>query len=191
MTKKLSLLLIAGLALVGCTTTAISPQPNLSYGIATTGDFSFLPAQGVATYAWRPDSAVARVSDNVDGEKYLKVIKHLIDNELASKGYIQVSSSQRPNMFMDFGIATESGMNDQEIFESTQISTGIKVDAEPGEEGEKGSVYVAAFAPVGDFPRWRVLAQGPTEGRIDDPNQQHEMERIITSMLNLIPSRAN
>ncbi len=189
MTKKRYLLLIAVFALIGCTTTTTSPQPNLSYGIATTGDFSFLPTQGAATYAWRPDSAVAKVSNGVDGEKYLKVIKAMIDKELANKGYIQIPPSQYPNMFMDFGIATESGMNDQEIFNSTQISTGIKLDAKPGEEGEKGSIYVAAFAPIGDFPRWRVLAQGPTTGRIDDPTQQQEMEKLIDAMLNLVPAR--
>ncbi len=82
-------------------------------------------------------------------------------------------------------------MNDQEIFESTKYLPVLRCRQNLVRKGEKGSVYVAAFAPVGDFPRWRVLAQGPTERRIDEPSQQHEMEKIITSMLNLIPSRAN
>lgn len=187
MIKTLTFALAMTLSLTGCTTATTAPKVNYSYGIATTGDFSFLPNQAVSTYAWKKGPVVARVSSELDGDRYLAVIRSLIDNEMAQKGYIKIDASQSPSMLMDFGIATESKMNDQEIFKSTQISTGIQVAAAPGEKGEKGTIYVAAFAPNSDFPRWRVLAQGPTEQRVDDPQEHEEMQRIISLMLNTVP----
>ncbi|MFA0086958.1 hypothetical protein [Vibrio sp. 10N.261.51.F12] len=186
MKSTLLLSAITSLLLMGCTTVT-PPQANFSYGIATTGDFSFLPASKPNTYSWKADAAVAHVPSKVDAREYIAVIQELIDNELSKKGFVRVLASQSPQMWMEFGIATESKMTDDEVFESTQISTGIQVDAKPGEKGEKGSVYIAAFAPIGDFPRWRVLAQGPTEQRIGDPSQRDEMEDIIASMMRNVP----
>ncbi|MCL9776882.1 DUF4136 domain-containing protein [Vibrio methylphosphonaticus] len=188
MKSSLLLFVVSSLLMMGCTT--VTPPPaHFSYGIATTGDFSFLPASKPNTYSWKSDAAVAHVSEEINAKEYISVIQSLIDQELSNKGFVKVAPSQSPQMWMEFGIATESKMTDDDIFASTQISTGIQVEAGPGENGEKGSLYIAAFAPLGDFPRWRVLAQGPTERRIDDPELRAEMEQIIGSMMKNVPTR--
>ncbi|WP_234496257.1 DUF4136 domain-containing protein [Vibrio maritimus] len=187
MNKLLSSLLFASIALVGCTTSTTTNSPlNFSYGVAKTGDFSFLPQSGVVTYSWRSDSPVAHVSKEYDADYYLNVIKAQIDQVLASKGYVAVSDGHAATMHLDFGIATENAMNDEQIFESTQIATGIQGDSQ---KGEKGSIYIAVFDSVGAFPRWRALAQGPTDQRVKDSEEREELKNLIGSMLDDLPPR--
>lgn len=189
MKYALMTLVLISLALVGCTTTTKPAAPlNFSYGVAKTGDFSFLPKVGVVTYSWRIDSPVAKVSEDFDAEHYLTVIKAKIDEVLTSKGYIAVQDGHAATMHLDFGIATERAMDDEQIFASTQIKTGVQFDA-TGQKSEKGSLYIAVFDSVGAFPRWRALAQGPTENRINDPKEREELKNLIGAMLDDLPSR--
>lgn len=182
-------LVLTSLALVGCTTTTKPAAPlNFSYGVAKTGDFGFLPQSGAVTYSWRANLPVARVSEDFDAEHYLSVIKAQIDEVLTSKGYIAVQDGQAATMHLDFGIATETAMDDEQIFASTQIKTGVQFDA-TGQKSEKGSLYIAVFDSVGAFPRWRALAQGPTENRIDNPEEREELKNLIGAMLDDLPSR--
>lgn len=181
---------IVSLALVGCTTTTKPTAPlNFSYGVAKTGDFSFLPQSGVVTYAWRSDIPVARVSTEFDADRYLVVIQQQIDEVLAEKGYVLVQDEQSATMYLDFGIATESAMADTQIFEQTQIATGIQASEQGSNHAEKGSLYIAVFDSVGAFPRWRGLAQGPTENNIEDPKEREELKLLISGMLKELPPR--
>ncbi|MCJ2376788.1 hypothetical protein LNL84_08060 [Vibrio sp. ZSDZ34] len=185
MQKSLWIFLLAILA--GCTTQTTAP--SYSYGVVTTGDFSFLARNHNYTYAWQPGEAVAKVPDTIDADVYRAAIRQAIDEVMRVKGYSLTHWETGPAMLIDFGIATESGMTDQEIFDKTQISTGIQVSAEPGERGEKGTLYVAVFDPIYELPRWRVLAQGPTESdNLSRPEDKKELQQIISSMLRPIPT---
>ncbi|GMQ48181.1 hypothetical protein [Vibrio sp. 10N] len=189
MKHVLTSFVIASLAMVGCTTSTKPVAPlNFAYGVAKTGDFGFLPQTGMVTYSWRTHSPVAKVSEDFDADHYLSVIKSQIDEVLASKGYLAVQDGHAASMHLDFGIATETAMNDEQIFESTQIKTGVQFES-PTQNGEKGSLYIAVFDSVGAFPRWRALAQGPTENRIDDPQEREELKNLIGAMLADLPPR--
>ncbi len=50
-------------------------------------------------------------------------------------------------------------------------------------------LYIAVFDSVGAFPRWRGLAQGPTENNIEDPKEREELKLLISGMLKELPPR--
>lgn len=172
------------LVLSACTTTT-KPTNNFSIGLVTSGDYQFIRS-GAKTYAWHPDSGKTYVDKDVSKKTIRHVFNDAISQSLAEKGYMRVSLKQQPDFIVGYGVAVESALNDQDLYEKTQLSTGIPASDFNGSE-EKGTIYIAMYNyPLMEL-KWKSLAQGASAPELDPEKNEDRIKTYVDRMLKEMP----
>ncbi|CAM4107332.1 DUF4136 domain-containing protein [Vibrio neonatus] len=172
--------IVFALFLSACTTT---PQHNNNFaiGIVSSGDFQFIQS-GAKTYAWHPKSGQAYIDEDADKSSVQNMFNEAIGKSLAEKGYIRVPMSQQPHFIVGYGVAIESELSDDEIFNKTHLATGIPAE-DFGNSEQKGTIVIAMYSyPLMEL-RWRSLAQAGAEQERDT----HQIKGYVDSMLKEMP----
>ncbi|PMG05587.1 hypothetical protein BCV00_02100 [Vibrio breoganii] len=172
------------LVLSACTTTT-KPANNFAIGIVSSGDYQFI-RPGAKTYAWHPKSGVAYVDSGVSKKTLKHVFNEAIGKSLAEKGYQRVSLQQQPNFIVGYGVAVESALNDDELFDKTQLATGIPA-SDFSDSEQKGTIFIAMYNyPLMEL-KWRALAQGASAPEMDPENSQDRIKSYVDTMLKEMP----
>lgn len=109
------------IGLTACTTQEIPPTHN--YGVVTSGDFEFME-HGVMTYSWHPESEQVYLSQKYDETVVTDLVRDAIEDQLATKGYQLSQNGAVGDVVIGFGLAEESELNDDSIFDAIKLSTG-------------------------------------------------------------------
>ncbi|GAD79908.1 DUF4136 domain-containing protein [Vibrio ezurae] len=170
------------LLLSACTTTTPQQSNNFAIGIVSSGDFQFIPS-GAKTYAWHPQSGQAYIDENADKASVQSMFNQAIGQSLAEKGYIRVPMSHQPNFIVGYGVAIESELSDDELFNKTHLATGIPAQ-DFGDSDQKGTIVIAMYTyPLMEL-RWHSLAQAGAK-----PSREVEhIKGYVDSILKEMPS---
>lgn len=183
---RLSILCLT-LLLTACVTTKQLTN-NLAIGMVSSGDFQFIkPA--TRTYAWHPNSGQSYVDENDINKKTLKhMFNDVIEQTLSQKGYIRVELEQLPDFIVGYGVAVESSLSDNEIFEKTQLATGIPAE-DFHDKNEKGTIVIAMYNyPLMEL-QWKILAQSGASPEWDIEHRELQIKEYVDRMLQPMPPR--
>ncbi|OBT15506.1 hypothetical protein A9264_13195 [Vibrio sp. UCD-FRSSP16_10] len=170
--------------LSACTTTP-PPANNFAIGIVTSGDYRFI-GPGTKTYAWHPRSGKAYVAEEMNEGNIRHVFNDAISQSLAEKGYIRVPLQQQPDFVIGYGVALESALNDDQLFDKIQLSTGIPA-SDFNNSDEKGSIVIAMYTyPLLEL-KWHSLAQGGADPKHDPEKNKQKIKSYVDSMLKDMP----
>ncbi|GEM77948.1 DUF4136 domain-containing protein [Vibrio superstes] len=172
------------LVLSACTTTT-KPANNFAIGIVSSGDFQLIQP-GAKTYAWHPKSGVAYVESGVSKKTLKHVFNEAISKSLEEKGYQRVSLKQQPNFIVGYGVAVESELNDDDLFDKTQLATGIPA-SDFGNAEQKGTIFIAMYNyPLMEL-KWRALAQGAAAPELEPEKSEERIKSYVDTMLKEMP----
>ncbi len=174
--------------LLSACTNSTQPNNHLTFSIVSSGDFSFLPANS-KTYAWHPASGkiYLHADDNSHGAK--RIFDQTIETILQEKGYVPVSLNQQPDFLVGYGLAVESQINDEQIFEKTHMSTGVPAQ-DFDHSNEKGSLVITLYEPQRQQQRWQALGQ--TDAHFAEHTDGIELliKSYVDTMLKTMPRAA-
>lgn len=177
--------LLAGVALTACVTTTVENENNFAIGVVTSGDFQFIRANA-HTYAWHPDSGKTFLEADMDKKTIRHMFNEAIQRNLAEKGYVRVNLNQSPDFVVGYGVAIESQLSDDELFNKVHMSTGIPADDFHNGE-EKGSLLIAMF----NYPlletKWKALAQSGADAERDPEHSEKKIQDYVNTVLKDMP----
>lgn len=192
--KWSTVLLLVG-SIVGCTTVEPMPPRPYSYGLVQSGSFEFITPT-MKTFAWRPNTGKIFVNSEQSTASLSHLFSETIANVLVEKGYefVEVdelgNSGREADFYIGFGLASDEGLTDEQIFQKTQLSTGVASFSVDGQlASHKGSVVIAMFAPNGTMPFWRGLSQRGTGLKIDEDQVEQRVNAMVNMMLNDVPDK--
>ncbi|MGR5388453.1 DUF4136 domain-containing protein [Vibrio crassostreae] len=183
--KKVALLALMAIGLTACTTQEIPPTHN--YGVVTSGDFDFMK-HGVLTYSWHPDSEQVYLSQKYDETVVTDLVRDAIQEQLSSKGY-QLKQDGVGDVVVGFGLAEESELNDESIFDAIKLSTGVPFYDGEGKVAEKGSLYIAFFVPESEVVLWQALAQSGIQPDLEPSESKQRITGFIDMLFRRMPER--
>ena len=183
--KKVSLLALMAIGLTACTTQEIPPTHN--YGVVTSGDFDFMK-HGVLTYSWHPESEQVYLSQKYDETVVTDLVRDAIQEQLSSKGY-QLKQDGVGDVVVGFGLAEESELNDESIFDAIKLSTGVPFYDGEGKVAEKGSLYIAFFVPESEVVLWQALAQSGIQPDLEPSESKQRITGFIDMLFRRMPER--
>ncbi|MFP7711037.1 DUF4136 domain-containing protein [Vibrio cyclitrophicus] len=186
--KKAALLALITIGLVACTTQEI--PPTHSYGVVTSGDFDFMK-HGVVTYSWHPESEKVYLSKKYDKTMVTDLIRDVIRDQLAAKGYQLRQDGGVGDVVVGFGLAEESVLNDDSIFNAIKLSTGVPFYDGDGKLAEKGSLYVVFFVPNSEVVQWQALAQSGIQSDLEPNESKQRITGFIEMLFRHMPQRSN
>ncbi|MDL5027271.1 DUF4136 domain-containing protein [Vibrio satsumensis] len=183
--KKVALLALMAIGLTACTTQEIPPTHN--YGVVTSGDFDFMK-HGVLTYSWHPESEQVYLSQKYDETVVTDLVRDAIQEQLSSKGY-QLKQDGVGDVVVGFGLAEESELNDESIFDAIKLSTGVPFYDGEGKVAEKGSLYIAFFVPESEVVLWQALAQSGIQPDLEPSESKQRITGFIDMLFRRMPER--
>ncbi|WP_164683987.1 DUF4136 domain-containing protein [Vibrio maerlii] len=188
--KKSKLIIALTLStLIGCTQQAT--LPSVQYAVAQSGDVQFLK-QGLKHYAFAPKTGTAFTRDSQLGEQASQVFSQHIEDVLTEKGYVRVDNPASAQFIVAFGLASSDALDDEQIFQRTQLDTGVTQFPIDGElTRDKGTFAVAFYTPKNALPFWRALAQAATDGDASNTEWQERTKQIVGSVFNQVPYNKN
>ncbi|MEZ9576534.1 MULTISPECIES: DUF4136 domain-containing protein [unclassified Vibrio] len=183
--KKAALLALMAIGLTACSTQEIPPTHN--YGVATSGDFGFMK-HGVMTYSWHPESEKVYLSQKYDETVVTDLVRDSIQEQLSSKGY-QLKQDGVGDVVVGFGLAEESELNDESIFDAIRLSTGVPFYDGEGKVAEKGSLYIAFFVPNSEVVQWQALAQSGIQPDLEPSESKQRITGFVEMLFRRMPER--
>ncbi|WP_061038179.1 DUF4136 domain-containing protein [Vibrio coralliirubri] len=183
--KKAALLALMAIGLTACTTQEIPPTHN--YGVVTSGDFDFMK-HSVMTYSWHPESEKVYLSQKYDETVVTDLVRDSIQEQLSSKGY-QLKQDGVGDVVVGFGLAEESELNDESIFDAIKLSTGVPFYDGEGKVAEKGSLYIAFFVPNSEVVQWQALAQSGIQPDLEPSESKQRITGFVEMLFRRIPER--
>ncbi|MGR5337136.1 DUF4136 domain-containing protein [Vibrio gigantis] len=183
--KKVALLALMAIGLTACTTQEIPPTHN--YGVVTSGDFDFMK-HGVLTYSWHPESEQVYLSQKYDETVVTDLVRDAIQEQLSSKGY-QLKQDGVGDVVVGFGLAEESELNDESIFDAIKLSTGVPFYDGEGKVAEKGSLYIAFFVPESEVVLWQALAQSGIQPDLEPSESKQRITGFVEMLFRRMPER--
>ncbi|CDU05907.1 Hypothetical protein VCR12J2_680082 [Vibrio coralliirubri] len=183
--KKAALLALMAIGLTACTTQEIPPSHN--YGVVTSGDFDFMK-HGVMTYSWHPESEKVYLSQKYDETVVTDLVRDSIQDQLSSKGY-QLKQDGVGDAVVGFGLAEESELNDESIFDAIKLSTGVPFYDGEGKVAEKGSLYIAFFVPNSEVVQWQALAQSGIQPDLEPSESKQRITGFVEMLFRRMPER--
>ncbi|MCK8074598.1 DUF4136 domain-containing protein [Vibrio sp. 1CM2L] len=182
---KAALLALMAIGLTACTTQEIPPSHN--YGVVTSGDFDFMK-HGVMTYSWYPESEKVYLSQKYDETVVTDLVRDSIQEQLSSKGY-QLKQDGVGDVVVGFGLAEESELNDESIFDAIKLSTGVPFYDGEGKVAEKGSLYIAFFVPNSEVVQWQALAQSGIQPDLEPSESKQRITGFVEMLFRRMPER--
>ncbi|CDT60892.1 MULTISPECIES: DUF4136 domain-containing protein [Vibrio] len=182
---KAALLALMAIGLTACTTQEIPPSHN--YGVVTSGDFDFMK-HGVMTYSWHPESEKVYLSQKYDETVVTDLVRDSIQEQLSSKGY-QLKQDGVGDVVVGFGLAEESELNDESIFDAIKLSTGVPFYDGEGKVAEKGSLYIAFFVPNSEVVQWQALAQSGIQPDLEPSESKQRITGFVEMLFRRMPER--
>jgi hypothetical protein len=183
--RKVALLALMAIGLTACTTQEIPPTHN--YGVVTSGDFEFMK-HGVMTYSWHPESEQVYLSQKYDETVVTDLVRESIQEQLSNKGY-QLKQDGVGDVVVGFGLAEESELNDESIFDAIKLSTGVPFYDGEGKVAEKGSLYIAFFVPNSEVVQWQALAQSGIQTDLEPSERKQRATGFVEMLFRRIPER--
>ncbi|MFA0542474.1 DUF4136 domain-containing protein [Vibrio sp. 10N.222.52.B7] len=183
--KKAALLALMAIGLTACSTQEIPPTHN--YGVVTSGDFGFMK-HGVMTYSWHPESEKVYLSQKYDETVVTDLVRDSIQEQLSSKGY-QLKQDGVGDVVVGFGLAEESELNDESIFDAIKLSTGVPFYDGEGKVAEKGSLYIAFFVPNSEVVQWQALAQSGIQPDLEPSESKQRITGFVEMLFRRMPER--
>ncbi|WP_061016776.1 DUF4136 domain-containing protein [Vibrio splendidus] len=183
--RKVALLALIAIGLTACTTQEVPPTHN--YGVVTSGDFEFMK-HGVLTYSWHPESEQVYLSRKYDETVVTDLVRDAIQEQLSSKGY-QLKQDGVGDVVVGFGLAEESELNDESIFDAIKLSTGVPFYDGEGKVAEKGSLYIAFFVPESEVVLWQALAQSGIQPDLEPSESKQRITGFIDMLFRRMPER--
>ncbi|MEZ8944133.1 DUF4136 domain-containing protein [Vibrio sp. 10N.261.52.C2] len=183
--KKAALLALMAIGLTACSTQEIPPTHN--YGVVTSGDFGFMK-HGVMTYSWHPESEKVYLSQKYDETVVTDLVRDSIQEQLSSKGY-QLKQDGVGDVVVGFGLAEESELNDESIFDAIRLSTGVPFYDGEGKVAEKGSLYIAFFVPNSEVVQWQALAQSGIQPDLEPSESKQRITGFVEMLFRRMPER--
>ncbi|ANP78078.1 hypothetical protein A134_16970 [Vibrio crassostreae 9CS106] len=183
--KKAALLALMAIGLTACSAQEIPPTHN--YGVVTSGDFGFMK-HGVMTYSWHPESEKVYLSQKYDETVVTDLVRDSIQEQLSSKGY-QLKQDGVGDVVVGFGLAEESELNDESIFDAIKLSTGVPFYDGEGKVAEKGSLYIAFFVPNSEVVQWQALAQSGIQPDLEPSESKQRITGFVEMLFRRMPER--
>lgn len=186
--KRAALLALMAVGLTACTT---QEQPAAhDYGVVTSGDFEFMK-DGVTTYSWHPQSEQVYLSQKYDETLVTDMVRDAIEEQLSEKGYRLEQDGSIGDVVVGFGLAEESELNDNSIFNAVQLSTGVPFYDGKGKLAEKGSLYIVFSVPNSEMIQWRALAQSGIQPQLESGESKQRISGFVEMLFRRMPERLN
>lgn len=182
--KMTVILALISIGLIACSTQEV--PPTHSYGVVTSGDFDFMK-NGVATYSWHPESEQVYLSQKYDKTVVTDLVREAIEQQLSMKGY-QLTQNVG-DVVVGFGLAEESELNDESIFDAVKLSTGVPFYDGEGKLAEKGSLYIAFFVPNSQVVQWQALAQSGIQQGLEPSESKKRISGFVEMLFRHMPKR--
>ncbi|CAK1695166.1 DUF4136 domain-containing protein [Vibrio crassostreae] len=183
--RKVAQLALIAIGLTACTTQELPPTHN--YGVVTSGDFEFMK-HGVMTYSWHPESEQVYLSQKYDETVVTDLVRESIQEQLSNKGY-QLKQDGVGDVVVGFGLAEESELNDESIFDAIKLSTGVPFYDGEGKVAEKGSLYIAFFVPNSEVVQWQALAQSGIQTDLEPSERKQRATGFVEMLFRRMPER--
>lgn len=172
--------------LAGCTTTEYQSTQQLTKVI--TGDLSHF-AQQQHTFSWYPDRSKTFLPSNANKALFTQYTQDAITKIMQDKGYTLVDNTQQADFLIGYGLAIESELSDEEIFDKVGNTVGLVVNHLDPAEFQKGSAFIAFYQPQTLYPQWQVLAQGIAKNKVSSQARKNNINAVMYAMLNQVPRR--
>lgn len=154
------------------------------YGTIVTGDPVFF--SGSRTYAWDPVMVQAFLYSEELETQALGWYLSAIESELNQKGY-RLVSLPNADFFVGVGIAQESQLSDEFIYDKTKLSTGVNNFNTEGTVVEKGSIFITFSLPSSSRPAWKILTQLGLSHQSTQTQRTDLAKERIAMMLRAVP----
>lgn len=184
--KTAVLMTLMSIGLTACTTQEQLPVHD--YGVVTSGDFEFMK-DGVTTYAWHPQSEQVYLSKKYNETVVTDMVRGAIEEQLTEKGYRLEQGGGVGDVVVGFGLAEESELNDNSIFDAVQLSTGVPFYDGKGKLAEKGSLYIVFSVPNSQVIQWRALAQTGIQADLEASESKERISGFVEMLFRQMPER--
>lgn len=170
--------------LMGCTTTEYTNNKQVTKIV--TGSLTELTSQH-KRFAWYPSQNKAFLPANVNRDLVISYTEEAITQIMQDKGYTLVPIDQEPDFLVGYGLALESQLSDEEIFEKVGMVVGLSIAGVDKDKFEKGSALIAIYQPNDREPQWQVLAQGFADTTKSKQSRKDNIYTVMMSMLSTVP----
>ncbi|MGI9875868.1 DUF4136 domain-containing protein [Vibrio chagasii] len=184
--KAAVLMTLMSIGLTACTTQ--EQMPVHDYGVVTSGDFEFMK-NGVTTYSWHPQSEQVYLSKKYNETVVTDMVREAIEEQLTEKGYRLEQGGGVGDVVVGFGLAEESELNDNSIFDAVQLSTGVPFYDGKGKLAEKGSLYIVFSVPNSQVIQWRALAQTGIQANLEASESKERISGFVEMLFRQMPER--
>ncbi|MFV8461801.1 DUF4136 domain-containing protein [Vibrio campbellii] len=184
--KTAVLMTLMSIGLTACTTQEQLPVHD--YGVVTSGDFEFMK-NGVTTYSWHPQSEQVYLSKKYNEIVVTDMVRDAIEEQLTEKGYRLEQGGGVGDVVVGFGLAEESELNDNSIFDAVQLSTGVPFYDGKGKLAEKGSLYIVFSVPNSQVIQWRALAQTGIQADLEASESKERISGFVEMLFRQMPER--
>ncbi|MCG9554725.1 DUF4136 domain-containing protein [Vibrio sp. Isolate31] len=184
--KAAVLVTLMSIGLTACTTQEQLPVHD--YGVVTSGDFEFMK-NGVTTYSWHPQSEQVYLSKKYNETVVTDMVRDAIEEQLTEKGYRLEQGGGVGDVVVGFGLAEESELNDNSIFDAVQLSTGVPFYDGKGKLAEKGSLYIMFSVPNSQVIQWRALAQTGIQADLEASESKERISSFVEMLFRQMPER--
>jgi hypothetical protein len=183
--KRTALFFMLILLLTGCATSKGSAPRTVNKVIS--GDLAFISPEKTR-FAMYPVVNDAYLKGGEGTDKLIADTRDSISRIMVEKGYDQVAIHENPDFFIGFGLGVESKISDDEIFEKAGMVAGLSTEGISQRRFQKGTVMVAVLVPGVKEPRWRVMAQGFSDKKVQKDVRMENLHQLLEAMLASIPN---
>jgi hypothetical protein len=189
---KLTIPLLVAILLAGCTTSEY-PQTNGYNKVnqltkVETGDLTQF-AQQKSTFAWYPGRGKTFLPETSNKALFARYTETSIIQIMQDKGYSFTSNVQQADFLIGYGLAVESELSDEQIFNKVGSNLGLSMSHLDPDKFQKGSALIAFYNQHTFQTEWQVLAQGIAKVGQSQQNRKEKIEAVMFSMLNHVPTR--
>ncbi|MDX2322055.1 MAG: DUF4136 domain-containing protein [Moritella sp.] len=189
---KLTMPFLVTILLVGCTTTEYSATSGYSttnqLTKVETGDLTQF-AQQNTTFAWYPGRGKTFLPEDSNQTLFTSFTENAITQIMQDKGYIFTHNVQQADFLIGYGLAVESELSDEEIFNKVGSNLGLSMSHLDPDKFQKGSALIAFYNPRTIQTEWQVLAQGIAKTGLSKQDRKQKIEAVMFSMLNHVPAK--
>ncbi|GIC78230.1 DUF4136 domain-containing protein [Moritella sp. F3] len=192
MIKNIMPLLAMAILLVGCTTSEYPPTNGYNsvnqLTKVETGDLAQF-AQQKMTFAWYPGRGKTFLPENSNKALFSNYTETAITQIMQDKGYTFTNNVQQADFLIGYGLAVESELSDEQIFNKVGSNLGLSMSHLDPDEFQKGSAIIAFYNPQTFQTEWQVLAQGIAKIEQSQQARKDKITAVMLSMLNHVPAK--